>query len=357
MYFNSYAQMHWDSVSNRLNGEVKTMLSDPSMLIIGGDFTNVGSISNQGITTWNGTYFDSLGNFSCNPVYCIYRKDSLILANHCSRVFKYDGSWSELNAGMIGIPFCYEDTGGVLYVGGSFQSVNGLSPTGLATWDNLNWMNFQMPYTGSVYGVKFFKNKLYIAGSLTDSMGNKVYVVNYDGSTWTNISSGISGFSAWVSAMAVCNGKLFVAGYFRQAQGSIGNSIIMWDGNSWHPLGLGIENSSVLLPQVITLYAHDSSLYVGGIFDRAGGLPASNIAKWDGNNWCTFGSHFNNAILSISVWQSNLYVGGRFTMIIVMLYFISPGGMGFMTAVLAHSLYIIYLRFLLIYFQIQQNKV
>jgi len=315
MCLNAHAQMHWDSVSSRLDGEVKTMFSDSTRLVIGGDFMHIGTIPNQGVAIWNGIYLDSIGNFLCNPVYCLHKKNNLIFANHCSHVFKYDSAWSELDTGMVGIPLCYADTDSILYVGGSFHTVNGMTSTGLATWDGHHWANFQMPFSGSVCGIKFFQNKLYVAGSLFDSLGNKVYVANYDGSIWTNISNGILGFSSWVSSMAICNNKLYVAGYFSQALGSAGNSIIMWDGNTWNPLGQGIENSTPLFPQVNTLYVHDSILYVGGIFDHAGGLPASNIAVWDGRKWCAFGNHFNNAILSISVWQNNLYVGGRFTMI------------------------------------------
>ena len=40
----------------------------------------------------------------------------------------------------------------------------------------------------------------------------------------------------------------------------------------------------------------NNELYVVGYFTEAGGIPADNIAKWDGTEWCGLGSTFYNGV-------------------------------------------------------------
>jgi hypothetical protein len=65
------------------------------------------------------------------------------------------------------------------------------------------------------------------------------------------------------------------------------------------------------------MLVHDGKLYVMGIFTCVGdGIPASCIASWDGDRWCSCGnSVFNNRVFAMAFWQDNLYVGGGFTAI------------------------------------------
>ncbi|MEZ6234985.1 MAG: GC-type dockerin domain-anchored protein [Phycisphaerales bacterium] len=55
------------------------------------------------------------------------------------------------------------------------------------------------------------------------------------------------------------------------------------------------------------------ALVVGGIFAAAGGLPASNVAMWNGSSWSGFGSGLNGEVRALAVHQGQLIAGGRFT--------------------------------------------
>jgi len=63
------------------------------------------------------------------------------------------------------------------------------------------------------------------------------------------------------------------------------------------------------------MMVYNDKLYVVGIFDCVGnGLPARNIAVWDGEHWCSFGNSFiNNKLGCISVYKDEIYIGGGFT--------------------------------------------
>src|SRR5260221_5374103 len=56
----------------------------------------------------------------------------------------------------------------------------------------------------------------------------------------------------------------------------------------------------------------NSELYVAGSLSAIGGIPASRIAKWNGQQWCSLGSVFDNTALCLEVYNNELYVGGGF---------------------------------------------
>jgi hypothetical protein len=66
-------------------------------------------------------------------------------------------------------------------------------------------------------------------------------------------------------------------------------------------------------PSLNALAMSGSDLYAGGDFTKAGGNPASRIAKWNGTNWTALGSGLNGTVRALAVSGSDLYVGGSFT--------------------------------------------
>jgi hypothetical protein len=81
---------------------------------------------------------------------------------------------------------------------------------------------------------------------------------------------------------------LYAGGYFSTAGGLPANQIAKWDGRQWSPLGSGMG-----FP-VYALAGFDDgtgpALYAAGNFSMAGGAPANRIAKWDGTQWSALGS-------------------------------------------------------------------
>ncbi|MHC1726203.1 MAG: hypothetical protein AB9866_09385 [Syntrophobacteraceae bacterium] len=124
------------------------------------------------------------------------------------------------------------------------------------------------------------------------------------------------GMGGYVNALAVDgNGNLYAGGWFTSANGVPANNIAKWNGSTWSALGSGIEMSGYGSAAVYAL-ALDASgnLYAGGIFASAGGVAANNIAKWNGNEWSALGSGMNDAVWTLILdAHGNLHAGGRFT--------------------------------------------
>jgi trimeric autotransporter adhesin len=108
---------------------------------------------------------------------------------------------------------------------------------------------------------------------------------------------------------------LVVGGLFDSIGGVSASDIAMWDGEQWAPLGAGISNG----PGVLDLTTFDdgsgSALYAAGIFGSAGGKPARNIVKWDGQQWSPVGGGFGGFVRCMTTFDDGsgpaLYVGGN----------------------------------------------
>ena len=135
-------------------------------------------------------------------------------------------------------------------------------------------------------------------------------VARWDGAHWSNVGGGIGGVGApntlpFAAAMAVFDDgsgpALFVGGNFSTAGGVPALNIAKWDGVHWSAVGNGLGSApGVYAPFVNALAVFDdgqgSALYAGGSFESSGGTMLKGIAKWDGTNWLPVGSgvHVNN---------------------------------------------------------------
>src|SRR5579863_509700 len=166
-----------------------------------------------------------------------------------------------------------------------------------AAWPftDANWVNIVKPasLTGTVFAETVdASGDLFLGGSFAISGATADQVAEWNGSSWAPVGAGIAGL---VMALGQFNGSLYAGGNFttRDAGGVAITNIVRWDGRNWEPLGSGISDGVVpfgLGSSVQALAASGRVLYVGGSFTKAGGIPATNIAQWDGTNWAPLGS-------------------------------------------------------------------
>src|SRR5690606_27508961 len=115
---------------------------------------------------------------------------------------------------------------------------------------------------------------------------------------------------------------LYVGGWFHTAGGQTTPGVARWSGSAWSSVGAGLDFPASQ-PLVNSFVQFDdgsgSALYVGGVFELAGGQSARNIAKWNGTTWSHVGSGLGAGgdwVNALSVFDDGsaetLIAGGRF---------------------------------------------
>ena len=81
------------------------------------------------------------------------------------------------------------------------------------------------------------------------------------------------------------------ASYLRIQKSAVTKAILKnFIQSNWEALGDGLGNS------VYAMIVFDGSLYVGGYFNIAGGVPANYVAKWNGTTWSAVGAGVTNLV-------------------------------------------------------------
>ncbi len=132
---------------------------------------------------------------------------------------------------------------------------------------------------------------------------------------------GVAGITGKIHTVTLvgCN-EVYIGGEFREIAGVPARNVARWDGSQWHSIGEGVENGTSGTVYAIGVSGDD--LYVGGRFDSAGGIYVNNIARWDGTLWNRVGygvdawDEWNlgapGSVYAIEIRGRDVYVGGRF---------------------------------------------
>jgi trimeric autotransporter adhesin len=128
---------------------------------------------------------------------------------------------------------------------------------------------------------------------------------------WKNLFGGH--YEAEINVIVLADGILYVGGKFERIGGIEASNIAKWDGDNWSALGSGIVDVHYLNASVHALAVMGGDLYAGGWFALAGGEQVNHIAKWDGERWSDLDEGLNGRVRALAVIGSGLYVGGDFT--------------------------------------------
>lgn len=137
-----------------------------------------------------------------------------------------------------------------------------------------------------------------------------IYVPASD--SWDALDDGAGAAGSSVTALLEVDGSLVVAGRFAAASGVPARNIARWDGSSWQALGEGINGVPV------DLETFGGQIYAAGrSLDGPTGANAM-LKRWDGNSWSTeaIGNtllHWDNYASGLAVMGDSLYASGRFT--------------------------------------------
>lgn len=186
---------------------------------------------------------------------------------------------------------------------------------GLALWDGGRWRPFPgwNPGLGSVNGFASNGNTLVAVGSFIDpkSGGWALPGFVFDGTQWTptdTVSSML--FSPTWFRGALYAGAFPTGGYLKEAP-----VLYRLDGTHWTEIARATANS-YNSPMIETIAVHEDRLVVGGLFASINGVPAGNIASWDGEEWTAFGDldfgSIGSTVFELKEIDRTLYAAGDF---------------------------------------------
>jgi len=230
-----------------------------------------------------------------------------------------DGSWHALGTGMIliqtfpGAVFALTVYEGQLVAAGSFTQAGGVSANRIARWDGNAWYPLGSGLNGVVRALTVYNGDLIAGGGFTQAGGTSANrIARWDGDAWHALGDGISGpdLNSEVNALQAYKGHLIAGGYFTVAGGTSVNAIAQWDGGAWSPLGSGVKWGGGS-GTVAALTLHNNELVATGLFQTAGSVSASNVARWNGGSWSRFGGGQPDWVNAAAVHNGQLVVGGQ----------------------------------------------
>ncbi len=247
------------------NGEVTTMEISPdeSALYLAGNFTIIDGVEANSIVGWTGS------------------------------------EWFTLGAGVEGSISDIHFHNNLLYIIGNFKTPGAEEYSSIAYWHNETWIAVT-EYSGNIYAIETYQDRLYVGGSFQYLDGKELpYLAYYDETLdcWSNSSyvyengelvslPGIFTVNGIVRTFAVYEDQLFVGGDFTYTSPNVSHPNLLhydvtgyarWFGYIW------IASAEVNMPSVNLLVPTDDELYIIGPFTA--GYPSlinyNNGAPYD----------------------------------------------------------------------------
>lgn len=315
-------------------------------VFVGGDFTYAGTLVVNRITRWQAGRFHALGegvhsgSTISGTIYGVATSaDGKV---YVAGQFRYAGSavaenvamwdgeqWHALGSGTDGIVFCIATRGDDVFIGGRFTTAGGVAASHIARWNatSKTWHAMGSGTNGYVWDLATDGQWVYAVGDFTAAGSVAAEdMARWDGTAWSKLGTGIQfNPNGTVYAVLLDGDYVWIGGDFLSVK--VGNaypevnSLLAWrqSTDEWFTVGGGVTrkaSSSDVWGLVSSLEKLNGELYVGGRFDKAGGVGANGIARWDGTNWAALGSGVGGEhvqdVNALAVHGTDLYVAGQF---------------------------------------------
>ncbi|RMH60807.1 MAG: T9SS C-terminal target domain-containing protein [Calditrichaeota bacterium] len=314
----------WKNLSTGTNNLVRAVTWSAAGPVIGGDFTTAGGSSDvAGVAYFDGSDWQPMGAGANGQVLELTNiSGEAVGYGRFDSPYEYsiarfrNGQWETLGAtSRITVNNMVSD-GANIWAGTHTSYTQGTYLGGLATWDGERWKAPSLALGGywnaadAVNTLALWTDGSLIAGGSFALVGGDSIkaLCRWTGDGWQDMGRPFKDLSyAAVNAMQIYNGKLYVAGYFDDIDGTGSANIGMWDGSTWSGLQTGTSST------IYALGVHNNQLFVGGNFWQVNGQTQYNIASWDGNQWHLFDNPPSGTVYDFLSDDTLLYVGGAMT--------------------------------------------
>jgi hypothetical protein len=276
----------------------------------GGAYTKTGSYGDKltALRRWDGATGTLLGNgLDEQPArVATAGPDELFIATTFNDVKKStvarwkNGVWSDLHCPLHRVEALTVDSAGSLLAGGRLPNAPGTwtflgnwPPIAVFRWDGKAWSVVAQQKLGSILAVAADNDgNLYVAGQFTTMMETRAMgIARWNGRSWVALGDGISdgrGEPGRATALATdAKGNLYAAGELATAGGAPARNVAKWDGQAWSALGEGAP-----FPVRALAVARTGQVYVGD--------SGSNVLAWDGQAWSAMAPRMTPQIAALA---------------------------------------------------------
>jgi len=317
--------------TSSLQGSVNCLAVLPNgELLVGGRFsatTPTGTAFN--LARWNGTRWTNVPNNSfflgsVTSLLVLANGDMLVNSPAFFGFVRADGtissSFASPNSSLLTLA---QLPSGDIIAGGTFSNIGSVNANGIARWNGTSWSAIGSGLTGD-FGLPGYASSLLllpngdllVSGQFTSAGGVPANnIARWNGTSWSALGTGLTGpsGSAGGTMHLLANGDVIVTGGFTAAGGIPANNIARWNGSAWSAFGTG--PGSALSPGVSVLVSlPNGDLFAGGSMTAAGSDIITGMARWNGSSWSSLFSGINNRVTaSVVMPNGDLVIGGLFT--------------------------------------------
>ena len=236
----------------------------PAQLVVGGTFNTIDGQAINNIALWDGSTWQSVGGGTNNQV-----------------------------LGLL--PIAGPNGTTDLIAIGSFSLAGGTSVTGVARWSGVN---------GTVFALRALSDgRLAVGGTFTNFFAGigtpgRIALWRRTGPAtgWSELNTGVNGDVR--SILELRDGTIIVGGAFDRAGSPqrFASRLARFNGTSWSGTGFGLENSPAPAAAIVSTLTQlpNGDVFVGGLFDSAGGSVARSLSVWTPPSIPTFTTQPDN---------------------------------------------------------------
>jgi hypothetical protein len=313
---------------------VKALALGSDKLYVAGDFTLIGTQNSRGLAAVDLTgagqsaFAGAIDPSEVTPdsialvdgVLYVGGNFTKIRGMTRERLAAFNASTGELTAWAPGADdhvVALAVSGSTVYAAGDFKTIGGKARGYLAALDKQGALTDWDPRPGDVVHVLAAdSNTVYASGNTVRTYGAEPHakLAAFKQSSLTTWGPSVAGGS--VNALAATGSKVYVGGSFDTIGGVSRRGLAAVDGNT---VMSGWDAHINSAGTVDALLLHDSRLYAGGVFSDAGGSAHANLVALDtasGNTlsgWTLSGAAGGGGVKAFALDGDSLYLGGGFT--------------------------------------------